>query len=658
MFPVEISGGSPKLSQGFPIFNLSALKRFTNTQREQLMDELVQLEDELGLTSDQDIPEFDDLVRRLASIRTEWPWKEEINPAELAQDPPLSTVKEEGIFNRAVLIVGERSPYTQGLETELKSLADVTPEQYEHTALGQWIRGDIGEKSEDNKMPLLEVLPLNSEQRQAIQQSLTNPLTIITGPPGTGKSQVVTNLLVNAAWQGKKVLFASKNNKAVDVVEIRINNLASRPILLRMGSNQYQVKLAEYLIGLLTATSTEHDQEEFDFDLNRYKQLEEKWAELDKKESDLIHLRNEVDELDQSIEKVRSQVTQEVFNRLETMDKGVLSDAVKTFYKSLKNVIREEQGFLLRLGWGFLKNGLYKKLSSEADKIRAIASSLDIKLPDVSPSDKSIGKWKDFSKILKSYLMCFENLQEYKKSFKLLQEARPLEDISKDKVELIGQMAKNADSIWKGWLKLQPSRLSNEDRQLLNRYNALLKMVIDAGSDLYTKLGKKVYREYSKLSHQASHLLPAWAVTSLSAKGKIPFEPGYFDLVVFDEASQCDIASALPLLYRAKQAVVIGDPKQLSHISGLHRGQDQQLLEKHNLIPDFAHWAYSYNSLFHLASGFVSGNDIINLRDHHRSHADIIEFSNKEFYEGNLRIATNYDLLKFVDGNKKWCTLA
>ncbi|MDP8265677.1 MAG: AAA domain-containing protein, partial [Candidatus Aceula meridiana] len=298
LFPIEISGGSPKLSQGFPMFNLSALKRFTNTQREQLMDELVQLEDELGLTSDQDIPEFDDLVRRLASIRTEWPWKEEIDPAELVQDPALSTIKEEGIFNRAVLIVGERSPYTQGLETELKSLADVTPEQYEHTALGQWIKGEIGSKGEDNKMPLLEVLPLNSEQRQAIQQSLTNPLTIITGPPGTGKSQVVTNLLVNAAWQGKKVLFASKNNKAVDVVEIRINNLASRPILLRMGSNQYQVKLAEYLIGLLTATSTEHDQEEFDFDLNQYKQLEEKWSVLEKKESELINLRNEVDELD------------------------------------------------------------------------------------------------------------------------------------------------------------------------------------------------------------------------------------------------------------------------------------------------------------------------------------------------------------------------
>ena len=56
-------------------------------------------------------------------------------------------------------------------------------------------------------------------------------------------------------------------------------------------------------------------------------------------------------------------------------------------------------------------------------------------------------------------------------------------------------------------------------------------------------------------------------MTSLSARGRLPFEPGIFDLVVIDEASQCDIASALPLLYRARRAVIIGDPLQLKHVS-------------------------------------------------------------------------------------------
>jgi very-short-patch-repair endonuclease len=141
-------------------------------------------------------------------------------------------------------------------------------------------------------------------------------------------------------------------------------------------------------------------------------------------------------------------------------------------------------------------------------------------------------------------------------------------------------------------------------------------------------------------------MLPCWAVTSLSTRGRVPLEPGFFDLVVFDEASQCDIASALPLLFRAKAAVIIGDPKQLRHISAISAQRDRELLHKHNLADGFAKWAYSENSLFDLASPLSGQNDIIMLRDHHRSHTDIIEFSNQHFYEGRLRIATKHDRLR------------
>ena len=150
-----------------------------------------------------------------------------------------------------------------------------------------------------------------------------------------------------------------------------------------------------------------------------------------------------------------------------------------------------------------------------------------------------------------------------------------------------------------------------------------------------------------------SHLLPCWAVTSLSTRGRLPFTAGYYDLVVFDEASQCDIASALPLLYRAKSAVIIGDPQQLTHISRIQKQQDQQLLDRFDLVTDFVHWAYSSNSLFEMARAYASSEDIVDLRDHHRSHADIINFSNKNFYDGRLRVATRYDALKTFKGHKQ-----
>ncbi len=94
--------------------------------------------------------------------------------------------------------------------------------------------------------------------------------------------------------------------------------------------------------------------------------------------------------------------------------------------------------------------------------------------------------------------------------------------------------------------------------------------------------------------------------------------------------------------------MIIGDPQQLKHISSITEKQDRQLLAKHKMVEKHANWAYSVNSLFHLACYLCRGEDIVNLRDHHRSHLDIIRFSNEHFYGGSLRIATRYENLKFL----------
>src|SRR5262249_45986907 len=148
-----------------------------------------------------------------------------------------------------------------------RDLARLPEDRYRSTALNQWIQHVetvTPAHAKHQAVPLLEVLPMNSEQRQAVRAALTLPITIITGPPGTGKSQVVTNLLANAAWSGRRVLFASKNNKAVDVVETRVNALGPRPILLRVGAQAHQARLAECVLALLSATTTPSEREEFE----------------------------------------------------------------------------------------------------------------------------------------------------------------------------------------------------------------------------------------------------------------------------------------------------------------------------------------------------------------------------------------------------------
>lgn len=146
LFPISVDstpGSRPNIDLTFPVINQSVIKRFTNAEREALMDELVQLEDELGLTGDIEPPELDELAYRLGAVRPEWPWIEPCDPDNIVTEPPLSKLGREGIYNRAVLIVGERSPFTQGLESELKALAGMQESQYRDTALGQWISGEI-----------------------------------------------------------------------------------------------------------------------------------------------------------------------------------------------------------------------------------------------------------------------------------------------------------------------------------------------------------------------------------------------------------------------------------------------------------------------------------------------------------------------------------
>jgi len=145
--------------------------------------------------------------------------------------------------------------------------------------------------------------------------------------------------------------------------------------------------------------------------------------------------------------------------------------------------------------------------------------------------------------------------------------------------------------------------------------------------------------------------LPIWVVTNLSVKSSLPLLPKIFDILIIDEASQCDIASAIPLMFRAKQVVVIGDPKQLKHISNIKNFEDKQLIDENNCTELHVDYSYKKNSIYDLAERIVKSENIrpILLNQHYRSHKDIINFSNEYFYERKLNIMTDENNLVSED---------
>ena len=129
---------------------------------------------------------------------------------------------------------------------------------------------------------------------------------------------------------------------------------------------------------------------------------------------------------------------------------------------------------------------------------------------------------------------------------------------------------------------------------------------------------------------------PIWAVSALSAPARIPLLPALFDVVIFDEASQCDIASALPLFARARLAVVVGDPMQLRFIPQLSLHQERALMDAAGLGAAGRYTiAQRTNSLFEFAARRDGARRHF-LADQFRSDPAIVAYLNEAFYEGRL----------------------
>ncbi|MCR5089810.1 MAG: AAA family ATPase, partial [Oscillospiraceae bacterium] len=633
LFELDYTSGIVSVSR-LPSINMEVMKAYCPNDAGTLASELFVLETELGMNDPESDTEADELVLRLRNIR-DWEWAETIDPYNIPPAESLVSFRD-GIYNRPVVISAERTNYTAGLEAELMALSNMPEEAYRDTALYAWIKGGINGDSPAWEMkPLLEVLPLNSEQSQAVETALNSDLTIVTGPPGTGKSQVVTDLLVNIAWNGKSALFSSHNNKAVDVVDCRVNALSARPSLLRIGSNQYAARLADIIVKLLSSSSTAQDQSDLQFLQLQYDRLIDRERELRAQKEQLVQERNAFDEKEQIFCSVREIVGDHLltFNR---QDCGRIASSAKAYANAVERLMRENNGFFARLFWGRVEPERYADMKDAENTYNAYAARYGLKPAgtDVSPesAQELVSAAEKFEAALSLAL-------EYRPVLESGRSAPRMEDVDAQLADIKARRADIAQQLWDKWLKAKNISFTYEQRREMSNYVSAMKLT-DA-NDLLND--PELRRQYTEMVGLLTEIMQCWAVTSLSAKSRIPFSAHLFDYVIIDEASQCDIASIIPLLYRAKRAVIIGDPMQLQHISQLSRKQDHSLLKKYQIAPM---WSYSANSLYALASGIVRSGSIIQLKDHFRSCEDIIGFSNEFFYDGTLRTATRHSMLK------------
>jgi hypothetical protein len=136
-----------------------------------------------------------------------------------------------------------------------------------------------------------------------------------------------------------------------------------------------------------------------------------------------------------------------------------------------------------------------------------------------------------------------------------------------------------------------------------------------------------------ELGSEVFRLLPCWLASPETVSALFPLMQ-HFDLVIFDEASQCPVERGLPAMLRGKQVVVAGDSKQLrpSDFYQVKWDSEEEGME------------YEAESLLELAAHFF---EKIQLRGHYRSSDPaLIHFSNSHFYDNKLETLPDYQTVK------------
>jgi superfamily I DNA and/or RNA helicase len=134
----------------------------------------------------------------------------------------------------------------------------------------------------------------------------------------------------------------------------------------------------------------------------------------------------------------------------------------------------------------------------------------------------------------------------------------------------------------------------------------------------------------SEFEHEIFKLIPCWMASPESVSAIFPMKE-IFDLVIFDEASQCFAERGIPALYRGKKTVIAGDHKQL-------RPADFYMARWHG--EDVDEPDAEVDSFLELAERYLI---TLKLNGHYRSQSlELIDFSNKHFYEGNLQLLPDF----------------
>lgn len=441
----------------------------------------------------------------------------------------------------------------------------------------------------------------NNSQYKAVKSAMENQISIILGPPGTGKTQTILNIIANILMQGKTVQIVSNNNSATENVYEKLSspkyNLGFVAATLGSSKNK-KIFLEHQDINYPDFSSWKMEENPSVVQKKILEQSIQLKTVFDKQER-LACLRQELSQLVTELEYF-NQYFEESDVKTENIKfkKNLSSKCWMALWQECQLISEEKKamGFLFKAK-AFLKYGItdWKFYKQDISKIITIFQAMYFRAKQV----ELCGEISDIEKYLKS-------MNKYL-----------LEDLCNQSMSAL------KDKMARKYEANNSRRIFHEDNLWKDPYEFLT--------------------EY-----------PVILSTTFSSRNSLNSDVVY-DYLIMDEASQVDIATGALALSCAKNVVIVGDTKQLPNVvTDDIKAKAKAVFDSFNIDE-----GYQYTNSFLQSILDVMPNVTQTLlREHYRCHPKIINFCNQKFYRGELIIMTTdkgeadvLSVVKTVAGN-------
>lgn len=424
----------------------------------------------------------------------------------------------------------------------------------------------------------------NLSQKAATEKAFSEQISVIEGPPGTGKTQTILNIIANAIINGKTVAVVSNNNSATANVFEKLQKYDVDFMAAYLGNKENKEKF------FAEQTRIYPDMSNWEMDINDYYALNKSLKTRGKKLEEMLEVKNKAAILKQKLSGFS--VEREHFNNYYNETEGQVIP-----YRSLSD---HSSAVVMKL---WINYQMMAENNNDAPLLYKLKNLLRYGIVSFS-----------FYKNSNEQVIAFLQKLYYEKRTKELNEeilalTRMLESYQFDKA--IVEYSENSMKLFKA--KLAERFSKHKERKLFAK-----------GS--LRKDFESFIKDYPVIL-STTHSLRTCA------------SPNYlFDYVIIDEASQVDIVTGALVLSSARNVVIVGDLKQLPNVvPGNTATETNKIFNRFALSP-----AYNYeeNSILSSITTVFKHVPKTLLREHYRCHPKIIGFCNQKFYNNELIVLT------------------